>query len=332
MEKEFQSLVFQLERQLQDHHPEWGVTELAPSGAGVDFLVLKGETKKFGPVAFRIPRSPWISHLNDPLVEARQLLQQESIIASYLAAHGLPTPQVFALCLEDDEFDFLMSAYIDSDGGVPNVFQLGELMRNIHDLPPPSLRLVMQTHITMVDSIIERLLRRSHLIEMLFQVDLKIPATVKIVETLRTHYRCTKLLHMDARAANVLAYRGTIFSIIDWGNAVIGDPAFELARIAEYGYIAQHGVFKEYGYSTEDGEVNPDFMAGYGANPLNELPDEVVYLYRLDTATMLTVLFGCVLSRPALAKHALQRVMGLYQQLNEVLGEKNASVFCSARI
>lgn len=321
MQRDFSSSIRLLEQHLQDHHQDWGVRDLAPAGAGVDFLVLRGTSKKFGPVVFRIPHSPWISHLNDPLIEARQLLQQESIIASYLAAHGIPTPQVYALCLNDDGFDFLMSAYIKSDGSEPDPYQFGELMRSIHNLPPPSLRLVMQTHTTVVDSIIERLLRRSHLIEKLFKISLNMPDITKIVTVMRAYYKPASLLHMDARSTNILSFRGEIFSIIDWGNALVGDPAFELARIAEYGYVAQDGV------------LDRNFVAGYGGvNILNELPDEVECLYRLDSATMLTVLFACLLSDPVQAQKSARRVIALYQQLNYVLGEQHALKFCPKRV
>jgi len=325
MSKIFESMFQSLNMRLLDQHKNWAVANLTMAGEGVDFVVIKGVSKTFGPVVFRIPKTSWISHLNDPLVEARQLLQQESIIASYLAAHGIPTPQVYALCIEEDSFDFLMSAYIDSDGGIPNVYQLGMLMQSIHALPPPSIRLAMQTHTTAVDSITERMLRRSHLIEKIFGVTLPIPEITKIVESMRAHYRPAKLLHMDVRAPNLLANQGDIYSIIDWGNALIGDPAFELARIAEYGYVAQRGLFSEYGYGEGDGQLDKDFAAGYGSvNPLLELPDEVGCLYRLDTATMLTILFGCMLSRPTFAKITIDRVIDLYKELNYVLGEKNA--------
>ena len=40
---------------------------------------------------------------------------------------------------------------------------------------------------------------------------------------------------MDFRPANILARDGEIVGVIDWGNALVGDPALEVARVAKYG-------------------------------------------------------------------------------------------------
>jgi aminoglycoside phosphotransferase (APT) family kinase protein len=76
---------------------------------------------------------------------------------------------------------------------------------------------------------------------------------------------------MDMRPANLLTWRSEIKVVVDWTNALTGDPALELARIAEYGHLTD------------------EFRAGYG--PVTNTPRDLELLYRLDTAVMLAVVF-----------------------------------------
>ena len=82
------------------------------------------------------------------------------------------------------------------------------------------------------------------------------------------------LLHMDIRPANLLTKSGALRGVVDWSNALIGDPALELARIAEYGFLTR------------------EFLAGYDdQTPFAQVPAAAELLFRLDTAVMLAVVF-----------------------------------------
>jgi aminoglycoside phosphotransferase (APT) family kinase protein len=106
-----------------------------------------------------------------------------------------------------------------------------------------------------------------------------------------------RLLHMDARPANLLTHKGHILGLVDWSNALIGDPALELARIAECGYLT------------------PEFLQGYGvADPFAHLPKAVEVLYRLDTAIMLGVVFLSEAPNEALAQAQVTRIQALYDE------------------
>jgi aminoglycoside phosphotransferase (APT) family kinase protein len=101
---------------------------------------------------------------------------------------------------------------------------------------------------------------------------------------------------MDARRANIRVVRGEIRAILDWSNALLGDPALDLARAAE------------------SGARNPEFDAGYGELP--RPPVELDTVYRLDTAVMLAVVFLSEAPDPAAARRQVERV----QELLAVLG------------
>jgi aminoglycoside phosphotransferase (APT) family kinase protein len=107
---------------------------------------------------------------------------------------------------------------------------------------------------------------------------------------------------MDMRPANVLTRDGHIVAVIDWSNALIGDPALELARIAEYGYL------------------DAEFYAGYGmTDGFAHVPRSVELLYRLDTAVMLAVVFLSESPDPQCAQSQGQRVIKLSAQLSALL-------------
>ena len=85
--------------------------------------------------------------------------------------------------------------------------------------------------------------------------------------------------------------------LIDWTNAVIGEPALELARIAEYG-SAPPGFFEAYQARRP--------MRASGAREL---------LYRLDAAVMLAVVFLSEAPDPEQAAPRVSRVSQLAEGL-----------------
>jgi aminoglycoside phosphotransferase (APT) family kinase protein len=126
-----------------------------------------------------------------------------------------------------------------------------------------------------------------------------LPAEATLRPLLRWPEAGRSLLHMDLRAANLLCRDGRVSAVIDWANAVVGDPALEMARIAEYG------------------EWGADFRRGYEevASPV-EPPEPVETLYRLDTAVMLANVF--LSERPDLARRQIERVRELLDRLRRV--------------
>ncbi len=71
---------------LAREYPEWGSGALSVAGAGLNFLVCRAETARFGALALR---TPWVATLvndTDGVLDARRLLRQETALAEYVRA------------------------------------------------------------------------------------------------------------------------------------------------------------------------------------------------------------------------------------------------------
>jgi aminoglycoside phosphotransferase (APT) family kinase protein len=273
-------------------YAHWQATNIQIVNSGLDNLVCRADTVTFGRVAIRVPWQRWIANANDEQLDARTLLQQEAFIASYLKKHGIATPGVHALHIGEDDYDFLVSKFVDHDDSPPDAFMFGKLMKSIHTCPPPDSPLVLQTGITLNTMLAERLSRRLHLLEKFTGFHWDFPAYEDICTLLEWPDAQQSILHMDARPANILTQKGTIVAIVDWANALIGDPALELARIAESGLL------------------DPDFLRGYNAqnDEQRHPPERVRLLYHLDTAVMLAIVFLSEAPDPQQAQLQIKRV------------------------
>ena len=105
---------------------------------------------------------------------------------------------------------------------------------------------------------------------------------------------------MDLRPENILTRDGKIVGVVDWENALFGDPALELARMAEYGVLSR------------------DFLDGYGGLDWEtQLPMSLNRLLRLDAAAMLAVVFLSEVPDPRRARFAVEREACLCRALND---------------
>ena len=267
----------------------------------MEFVVCRGDSPRLGPLAFRVPWDSHFANANDESVDARDLLRQESALASHVNAFGVATPLVRHLHVGDDGFDFLVSEFVAHDGSAPDPREFGQLLRAIHDCPVPDVTLVMQGEREIGDLIAERLLRRSRVIEEIACMDLLLPEPDCVRATLAQSSARPSLLHMDARPENLLTWRGNIRAIVDWSNALIGSPALDLARIEEYG------------------QLTPDFLQGYGASEAAEAPPSERLLYRLDTAVMLAVVFLSEAPDPTRAKPQIERAASLWEAFRSLI-------------
>ncbi len=67
-------------------YPHWGCKTLAVAGAGLNFLVCRAETARYGTLALR---TPWVATLvndTDGVLDARRLLRQEAALTDYVRA------------------------------------------------------------------------------------------------------------------------------------------------------------------------------------------------------------------------------------------------------
>lgn len=292
-------LIAELSGQLARHYPQWAASDLAVVGAGLSFLVCRAATAPFGTVAIRLPWERTYVSDNDDHVSARHLLQQEAGIAAHLAAHGLPVPTAYALHLGDDGFDFQVSALIDHDRSQPDARDFGALMRAVHTCPPPAVPLVEQTDRPFGATIAARIVRRAVPFARLTGHTLPLPSESAMAAILAAGEQHRALLHMDARAENLFMRSGRIVAIADWGNALLGDPALELTRMAEWGHL------------------DAAFLDGYGdPDPFSPLPRDLDTLYRLDAVLVLALVFLSEAPDPAQAAPLVARARTLAATLH----------------
>ena len=288
----------ELRRQLATCYPQWQVAGLRVAGAGLSFLVCRAETAPFGVVAIRVPRVRHFVSDNDDGIPARQLLEQESGVVAHIGAYGIAVPQVHALHLGDDGFDFMVSAFIENDGSRPDEHEFGHLMRAIHACPPPTVPLAEQTDRPFNETIAARIARRAATFARLTGRPLGLPGVAEMAALLAVGNTRRSLLHMDARPENLFTRAGRIVAIADWANALIGDPALELARMAEWGHLGD------------------DFLAGYGEpRPFAALSAPAELHYRLDAVLVLAIVFLSEAPDPVLAAPLVERAVELAARL-----------------
>ena len=146
------------------------------------------------------------------------------------------------------------------------VDSLGRLVRLIHDCPLPDIRPVAQTDASTEETIAMRLDRRLRVVEATSGRRLDPPSLDQFRTILNDLGDRRSVLHLDLRAENILTRDGKIIGLVDWDNALFGDPALELARMAEYGVL------------------NSDFLDGYGGLDWEaRLSRSLNLLLRLDT-------------------------------------------------
>jgi aminoglycoside phosphotransferase (APT) family kinase protein len=297
MDERAARIIAALRTELACHYPAWGVTELDVAGAGVSLLGCRVETTMLGTLVLR---TPWVTTLindTDGVLDARLLLRQEAALTDHVRAHGIPSPAIRALHLSEEGVNFLASDFVHGDGSPPDASAFGVLMRAIHTMPPPDVALIEGGDAPPHERIATRLSERTAALSRLTGEAFLLPPRAALAAILAPRSTECALLHMDARPANLFTRRGAIVAIIDWGNALIGDPALELARIAECG------------------NLHEGFFEGYGDDPLAALSPAIATLYRLDTVVMLALVFLAEAPNPEGARTMLARARALFTDL-----------------
>lgn len=262
---------------LADAHPGW-TGDLAPVGQGLEAAVFRTELPPFGTVALKAPWRRFPGGSYGPGVDCRALLRQELALASWAAGLGVPVPRVFALH-ETEAQDVLVMAFVEADDGEPDPAEFGRLLRTLHDAPPPDL--VPFTHGPAGDmpaAIADRIRQRIERLAALGEA-LPVPDPAALRAALQPSRR--SLLHLDLRPANLLCRGGRIAAVFDWSNAVIGGPAFELARMAEAGTLTDA------------------ILEGYGDRSwADRLPERAYAACHLDAALLFAILFRVAVPDP----------------------------------
>lgn len=266
---------------------------------GSEAAVYRGESHAVGAIAIKVPHSRRLSTGNERDLDTRDLLRQEWALAKYAQAFGIPTCEPHLLHLDDEGPDFLVSPFVEDDASAMDESEFGLLIGSLHAITPPVIDLVAGSPPIPLDDVLsERIERRLTILKERSGRTFTWPSIRRVLESESRAQSRDALLHMDLRRDNVLVRSGRIMAIVDWSNALVGDPGLDLARAAE------------------SGNFSPSVLASYGEDrafafvPRNGR--EV--LYRLDTAVMLAHVFHGS-GDAARAGHYLDRVVHLCGQI-----------------
>jgi len=248
----------------------YAVTDLRPLATGLEFAVFRavwcGRT-----IVVKTPWSRHISNDNDTNQDARDLLRQEATLLRFARSVQIPAPEVTFLHVEGN-VDLLATAFVPSDGSSPSVGELALTLATLHAAQPPALALVAQPG-TFAAVVAERVVRRARVVEQATGIRFRLPSQPELETVLSSADSRPSLLHLDVRSGNLLTLQGRIVGLVDWTNALVGDPGLELARIAEYG------------------SAPAGFFAAYERRRSTSISCVRELVYRLDAAIMLAVVF-----------------------------------------
>lgn len=298
------NLEVELERKLrcvlEGHYPDWQPRIVGTLGHGMEAVVFLVDTRHLGRVTIRVPRQRWAAGASwcamAELIDGRHFLQRDLALSELLKTEGLPATQVHHVHLGEDDFDFTVAEYIANDSHPVDDAELGQIMARIHSLEPPG---------TYLDSLIDHACYR----EVLFfrmsrrlaglQQGHDLPgADVEVLrQVLDRAPEAQSILHLDLRRDNILSRQGAVCAVIDWSSSILGHPALEWARMAEYQRLSY------------------DFTHGYRWNPVQGIEHEVMLAFRLDAALMLAYLFTGDAYDEDKADYYLGRVRSLTHQL-----------------
>jgi aminoglycoside phosphotransferase (APT) family kinase protein len=280
-----------------------GIVRLAPLSGGVEFLVFRGTGPDGEDLVVRMPRARTFHTANNVGVDAALLLDQEQRIAEWLSPQGFPVAEVLARHETATGLPVLVSRFVDSDDREPDWPPVGALLAALHVLPAPEPGPVLQYGMPLPDLIAKRLPERFSRLRAL-QPDLGgLPSPAAIARRLAAVPARDALLHLDVRRQNLLCRGGLVCAVIDWSNALVGDPGMELARLSEYARIPENGLDEAL------------IRKGYTARVPVVEEGIADCLYRLDAAVMLALVFLSVAPRPDLAPAQTARVAELLTTL-----------------
>ena len=269
------------------------VHSITPFREGAEFTVFRAVIGAGDKVVLKTAPHEDLGSANDPSCSARALLRQEEELGRYLRSQGIPVPVSTGL-LTDGPYPCLIQEFIEHDETCEvSDDHLAYLLSRIHACTAPRT-LVAHEGLPFASCIARRITRRAHELEKATGVSLAVPDTTRTESVLNLRGYRPSLLHMDIRPPNILAAAGSAQAIIDWSNALMGDPALEFARIAEWWRPCTRL------------RVAYESICG----PLRT-PRIVDLLYRLDAALVLGLLHSTERPDPEAVKAAMLRATTL---------------------
>lgn len=280
-----------------------GLTRLRPAGGGVEFQVYEATRPDGSKAVLRFPLGGrFLSDPNDRHVDTRSLLHWEYAVTRHLDHLGFPVATPRELVLGDP--DVLMADFITDDGHGADQIALGALLLRLHQSPPPPAPPVAAQGLPAVRLVPRRITERFAELAALVPALPPAPPVEQLMAVLAPR-PAGSLVHLDVRAPNLRCTDGSVRAVLDWSNALIGDPAMELGRLAEFALLPANGLDYE------------AILAGY-ERPV-PLDSAAFWIYRLDAAVMLALLFNSDPALAGLGPAAVDRLREVHQRLSQQL-------------
>jgi aminoglycoside phosphotransferase (APT) family kinase protein len=278
-------------------------TRLRLAGGGVEFQVFEATAPDGSKIVLRTPvGGRFQSNPNDRHVDTRSLLHWEYIVTRHLDRLGFPVATPRELIL--GEPDVLVSDFITDDGHGTDQVALGALLLRLHHAPPPPMPPVAAHGLPAARLLPRRIADRFAELAAFIAALPPAPPDEQLTAVLASR-PTDKLVHLDVRASNLRSTGGAVRGLLDWSNALIGDPAMELGRLAEYALLPQNGLDYE------------AVLAGY-RQPVR-VDSTAFWIYRLDAAVMLALLFNSDASHAELGPCAVDRLREVHLRLSREL-------------
>ncbi|MCP1926378.1 phosphotransferase family protein [Bradyrhizobium elkanii] len=270
-------------------------------GGGIEFEVFVLRFRGRAPIVLKFPSQRWIFNDNDQGLDSFSILQQEYALLVRSHRYGIPAPNVIGYLHPDEGPHVLVIECIETDAVPVDDFQLGRIVKRLHELSSSGIHPVAQRGQSASTTVAQLTAARMAVVARFAEL----PGTLPTKEFLAHHLRpidlSPSLLHMDLRPANFLSRDGRLLGLIDWSNALTANPLLELARVEEYGGLTDR------------------FASGYGSSDLRtELQRPLGLCCRLYTAAMLAVVFLSEAPDRSLATIKVKRLKDLLEQLRAV--------------
>ncbi|KAM0551878.1 hypothetical protein ACHAPJ_008215 [Fusarium lateritium] len=277
------------------------LTDVEVAGEGLECLVYKATSPKYGRVVLRVPRVKVYQNANDANIEAKHLIQQEMRIYSLLQDGSVPVPKPYKY-LEEDGYPAMLCEYVEDDETNITSEEMGRVAALIHSLPLSDRDMkTAALETTDVFSTIEQRMRRRFSV-----LSQSVPeASSWLTDWEHVHSILDglkrfppSLLHMDFRDVNLRHRNGRISAVFDWTNALVGPAAIDVFRTLEFSPVGDEFVN---GYTKVIGF--PEVTAQEGC------------LLRLDAALVLALVFTSEAPDPEKGEIAVARVKELSENL-----------------
>lgn len=269
----------------------WGASEVELASEGMEYFLFRVSTDK-GPLAIKGAAALSISDDIDDAIDTSLSLAREASVLKHLRSNGAQVPDCLGYS-QNEGFPLCVMEFIDGDGTSATDYSLGQALRAVHDAGPwpvagkSPAELESDFKIKVLGCI------RQWLHKLVLRRRLDSSLMDAIHPAVFDGYAMPRLttLHMDLRRANIIAAKNGVAAILDWGNAIIGDPWLDLLRVEEYSEL-------------EAGQ----FLSGYGDAPPRP-PSAIEHLYRLYTTSMMSLLFENMVPDPELCKLNTERTI-----------------------